>query len=343
VVDYKKATGSSGQMMIRDTGTIVEFWITSGNSTTFAYQMPYGWTVNGVTDNANTFRYEAGMGWRKIQAWTVNTAQTVTFRLFDTGTNGLGGPTTLSAAISRGSAPPKPPPWVIESVTATSVIGDVDGYGSGGLTIDDIQVRYDESSTAASPLYAMEPDNPPNGYFGITGLVKGTTYYFWVRTHNAKGWSPWSDRTSATTDKEPNAPTALYLESTTLSSASLRVVWGLSNGDNIVETQLGYGTSSAAPQIFQSFPTNSKLITVPGLSPGVRYYFWARTRNGVGWSSWSARIDNSGSQLQGGWYFLDDGNGNMIPRRAIAYVKVGGVWKPALPMIKIAGMWKPAG
>jgi hypothetical protein len=341
VVDYKKATGSSGQMMIRDTGSLVEFWITSGNSTTYNHDLPwrYGRSIGG-TSAWFSYDYPAGAGWRKVGWITVSVDESVTFYIGDTGTSGFGGPTFLTVAINRAGPPPQPPPWYPQNVLATSVQGDTNGYGNGGLALDQIQVGYGTSS-GATQFYMSE--YPGDGNMTITGLAKGTTYYFWVRTHNAKGWSPWSVRTQATTDKEPNAPSALYLESTTMTSANLRVVWGLSNGDNIVETQLGYGTSSGAPQLFQSFPTGSKLITVPGLSPGVRYYFWARTRNAVGWSPWSLRIDNSGTQLQGGWYFLDDGNGNMIPRRAIAYVNVGGVWKPALPMIKIAGMWKPAG
>jgi len=324
MVDFKKDTGSNGQMMIRDNGTTVEFWITANNGTTYNHAMPWGWTVNGTTDNSNSYDYKAGAYWERLRVWTVSTDQTVTFRLFDTGTSGLGGPTTLSAFINRTSAPPKPPQWIVEVIEATSVIGDVDGYGNGGLTIDDIQVRYSTSSTAASPLYANEPDDPPNGYFGITGLTKGTTYYFWVRTHNSKRWSPWSDRSTAKTDSEPAAPSKPVITSSTMTSISLQTVWGLSNGATIVETQLGYGTNSVGPTTYQSFPTNSKVITVPGLLAGYTYYFWARTRNAVGWSPWSPRADNSGSVVPGGWYFMDDGFGNMIPRRIIAYVKVDG-------------------
>ncbi len=105
MVDYNKSTGSSGTMRIRDTGTTVEFWLNAGNSTTFNHDLPWGYTINGVTSNNRTFDYSAGDGWQRLGAWGVTTSQTVTFRLGDTGTSGFGGPTTHSVTINRAKVP----------------------------------------------------------------------------------------------------------------------------------------------------------------------------------------------------------------------------------------------
>lgn len=135
MTDYDWSIGSNGTMRIRDTGTYVEFWITANNTTTSASALPWGYTVNGVTDNTNAFDYNAGAYWERLGRWLVTTDQTVTFRLFETGTSGLGSGETHSVAINRTSAPAKPPRWMVEQIWDTRVQGDVDGADTGGLTL----------------------------------------------------------------------------------------------------------------------------------------------------------------------------------------------------------------
>jgi len=71
MTDYTRSTGSTGTMLIRDTGTTVEFWINSNNSTTFDHELPWGYSVNGVTNNTLEANYNAGMGWLFLGSWTV--------------------------------------------------------------------------------------------------------------------------------------------------------------------------------------------------------------------------------------------------------------------------------
>ena len=59
MTDYTKATGSTGTMMIRDTGTDVEFWLKAGNNT-YKYQLPWQYTVNGVNSGPLQFRFVSG-------------------------------------------------------------------------------------------------------------------------------------------------------------------------------------------------------------------------------------------------------------------------------------------
>lgn len=329
MTDYTKATGSSGTMMIRDTGTTVEFWLKAGSST-FAYNLGWGYYVNGAWSSYRDFRFESGGSYQKLGSVTVTTDQTVGFRIEDSGTSGLGGPTSFTISVDRTSAPGTPGAWAIEQIADTWVQGDTDSMPNGGLAIDQIQVRYDDSSTAASPAYAS--DTNLDGYFSITGLLRGKTYYFWVRTHNAKGWSPWSARTQATTHNFPPAPTAPVLSE--IKQTSLKTVYS-GNGDGgspITAWETGYGTDPTTPQTI----VTGYNLTLTGLSPGAVYYVWGRGKNKYGAGAWSAR--STATLLAGAWVDVAG-----VKKRAVPYVKTGGVWKVAESWAKIAGLWKVSG
>lgn len=334
MADYTKSIGASGTMMIRDTGTYVEFWLKAG-SNTFDYDLDWGYTVNGVTDNTNEFRFESGGAYQRLGRWNVTYDQTVTFRIYDTGTSGLGSGGTLSVAINRTSAPPTPPAWAIEQIQDTRVQGDVDGFGNGGLAIDQIQVRYSLSSSASSPLYAS--DDNLDGYFWIEGLARGTKYYFWVRTRNSKGWSGWSAVSSATTHNYPAAPTGPVITDVKQASAQVSTTPNSNGGSAILEYEIGYGTDPNAP--VSSISGQNVLIT--GLAAGAVTYFWARARNVYGWGPWSVRTQ--ATLLAGVWVDYTPPGGPTTKHRAVAYVNVGGVWKTAEAFTKIAGMWKGTG
>lgn len=185
MADYKKSTGTTGVMMIRDTGSIVEFWLNSYNSTTYNAALPWGGTVNGSTFS-RTSNYSKGAGWVKLGSWVVSYSQTVTFRLGSTGTSGFGGPTTFSVSISR-TAKPDPPSQPIVYILGYDrvYVAFTDGDNNGSA-IDSRQVGWGTNSSTPSTSVSSD------GSTDITDLAPGTTYYFWARTHNAYGWSSWS-------------------------------------------------------------------------------------------------------------------------------------------------------
>lgn len=328
MADYTKATGSSGTMMIRDTGTTVEFWLKAGSATWDA-DMPWRWYVNGAWVSYRDINYQGTGAYQKLGAVTVTTDQTVGFGIGATGTAGLGGPTDFTISVDRTSAPPAPGAWVIEEIEDTWVQGDTDTLPNGGLAIDQIQVRYDDNTSASSPSY-FDPGTDAWGV--ISGLLRGKTYYFWLRTHNAKGWSPWSSRTQATTHNYPPAPGAPTISEIKQSSVKAVFSGKGDGGSPILEWQIGYGTGSSTPTLFKS----GWNMTISGLVPGAVHYFWARGRNKYGWGAWSTR--STATLLAGAWV---DVNG--VKKRAVPYVNVGGVWKVATPYAKIAGMWKETG
>lgn len=324
MVDYTKDTGSSGTMMIRDTGTTVEFWLKAGSST-FNNSLPWGYTINGNTSGWLSFRFESGGSWQRLGWWTVTTDQTVTFRLGDSGTSGLGGPTTLSATISRVSAPNQPSTPTVSGITSTSVnVTYVDG-DSNGSAINARQIGY--GTNGASPTTIVASDR----FDTINGLSPGTLYYVWARIRNSVGWSPWSGRRAFTTLKVPDAPARPAVSNVTQVSARVTFSPPTNNGGAaIVEYQVGYGVSSGAPVTAVS-ATSPKVIS--NLVPGTKYYFWVRARNSVGWGPWSA--SNAVTTLAGARILVGG-----VWKTAVPYVRVGGVWKLARPWTRSTGIWR---
>lgn len=324
MTDYTKSTGSSGTMMIRDTGTYVEFWLKAG-SATYNYQLPWSYVVNGVTSGTKEFRFESGGSYQKLGSWRVSTSQTVTFKIGDTGTSGLGGPTTFSQAIKRASIPAAPSSVAISQITSTSLYATFTDGANNGAAIDARQLGYGGSTT--TPVWTISSDRSTS----ITGLVPGTTYYFWARTHNSEGWGPWSPRSSARTLSVPAAPTAPSLSNITPSTLTAKFSANSNGGSAITSYELGYGTSSTAPSTILASTTPS--FNVSGLLPGTTYYFWSRAKNAVGYSPWSSPTTNKTApgvriNVGGEW------------RNAIPYVNVNGTWKIARPWAKVAGVWR---
>lgn len=329
MTDYTKTTGVTGTMMIRDLNPTIEFWFKAGYESDWANDLDFSWTANGDT-KAVSIVYPTGANWKKVGSVNVHSSQTVTFRLLDdTGTQGMGGPTTFSVAIKRDTIPAAPSTPVISGITATSVVVKFTDGSNGGDAIDARQIAYSESSSTPSSNTSY-PTVSSDGSTTIAGLDQGTRYYFWARTHNSEGWGPWSGRASAVTLRVPTAPSQPLLSSVT--ATSVDISWSLNSdgGSSITQQQIGYSTSSST---VQNTVSASSPQVVSGLTPGTIYYFWVRARNSVGWSAWSqfnsvrtvagARINVSG-----------------VWRLAVPYVNVNGTWKLAETWTRSAGVWK---
>lgn len=324
MTDYIIGTGSSGQMLIRDHGYWVEFWITSNNGTTFAHEMPWAWNVNGTYSGWQEYRYTAGAGWRMLGSWGVGYSQTVTFYLGATGTSGLGGPTTFNQFIFRAVAPSSPSTPVLTNILSISIDAAFSDGADGGSAIDAREIGYGTNGTTPSNTVSSD------GSTTVTGLTPGTLYYFWARTHNAVGWSAWSARSQATTLRVPDAPAPPTLSN--VGPTSVTVSWSppYNGGSPITGYQVGYGESSSAPTTTVA-ATSPQVIS--GLDPGVKYYFWVRAQNTVGWGPYSTSVNAdtiAGARIKVAGVY----------KFAIAYVKDAGVWKLAVPYVKHAGVWK---
>lgn len=126
----------------------------------------------------------------------------------------------------------------------------------------------------------------------------------------------------------PTAPSLWAIGQTSLKASTY------SNGDGgspITAYEIGYGTDPYYPEeMVMGDNFNYKLT---GLIPGQRYYVWGRCWNMYGFSAWSA--PSSATTLPGAWVDVDG-----VKKRAIPYVRDGGVWKVAESWTKIEGLWK---
>lgn len=193
MVDYTKATGSAGTMMIRDLGSTVEFRIRSSSASTFNNSgIPYTAVYNGNT-YTGSFTYPSGSPWVLVRSFTITTSQTVQFNIGSSGTSGLGGPTNFSQYLDRAVKPSPPSKPVLSQLDHDSVYVTFNDGANGGATITSRQIGWGTSSSA--PQSTMSSDRSDT----VSGLAPGTKYYFWARTYNVKGWSNWSARAEAVT------------------------------------------------------------------------------------------------------------------------------------------------
>lgn len=329
MVDFDKSTGSTGTMRIRDTGTTVEFWINSGNSSTYNSNMPWAYVDASGSSGWLSYNYQANAGWERIRSWNVNTTQTVTFKLGDTGTSGLGGPTNLSAVINRASPPAAPATPTISNLGATSFTATAANGSSNGATISARQFARNTSNTLTG---ATTFRSDASTVYTFTGLTPGTTYYVWARAQNSEGWGPWSGVRSATTLRTPDAPDPVILSGVTQVSVKASFVANGNGGSNINAMRIGYGTSSTAPTSYATY-VGGAVITIAGLTPATTYYFWAQAQNSTGWSPLSeVRTIRT---IAGAWVETATGWVEAVP-----YVKDAGTWKLARPWGRQAGVWK---
>jgi hypothetical protein len=309
-------------MMIRDTGTDVEFWFETG-SQTWNNQQEWSYFANGRNSGIREFRLLRGGFWQKFGEVRVVYDQNVSFTIYDAG---LGFPThTFTHHINRTTVPPPPTLKSATAISATHIQVIFTGNGDGGSTIQEWQIGYGSSSNGPSFTVVS------NGNTLVGGFSSGQRVYFWARGRNALGWSGWSNRREATTWRVPNAPNPVTFSELTQTSVRTQFTGGYNGGTPSLEHVLGYGKNPSTPEFEISNMSGINILT--NLDPGATYYFWARSRNVIGWGPWSARTQTN---LIAGARVLV---GNQW-KRAVPYVNVGGVWKVARPWVRNAGKWK---
>jgi hypothetical protein len=326
VTDYFKDTGSSGTMMIRDTGTKVQFYLTAG-SATFDHEMPWRFYYNGAWSSYRNFDFSGG-AYRFLGEITVSTSQTVGFGIGATGTSGLGGPTTFTISVNRATVPPAPYLSSVTPTGPTTVAINANSNGNGGAAVVQWQVGW--GSAGAGTPTSFKDLALADGTGTVTGLVKGTQYKFWTRHRNSEGWSAYSAAKTATTWAEPPAPTTPVISEMTQNSLKTVFSNNGNGGTSVLEWQLAYGLNGTTPE---STIASNGTLTLTNLVAGEQYFFRARGRNSVGWGPWSGI---STAYLKAGAYVKMGG----VWQRAVPYVRVAGVWKIAQPYVKIAGLWK---
>lgn len=325
MADYQRATGTSGLMMVRDTGIRVEFWLKAAVGVS-APNMPWGYTINGTESGIHRFAFQGNGLWQMIKAWNVYDTQNVQFRIGTTGVGGLGGPTALTVLILRPKVPDTPGRPAVSSITHTSVrITWVDPHHNDS-PISERQVGF-RRTTSGGPTSIKASDKDDIW----SGFVPGETVYFQVRAKNSIGWSPWSAATTVKFLDEPAPPGIVTLSEITQTSVLAQFTDASNGGTAILERQIGVAVTNGG------LPTRTVAYSGPtrisNLAPGVTHYFRSRTRNAVGWSEWSQQT--TGQLVAGAWVKV---GGEY--KRAVPYVKHNGVWRLARPWVRIFGFWQ---
>lgn len=311
---------TNGTMMIRDLGYEVQFWFKTGPSTWNNDQW-WSWGANG-TGSRQKFRLLRGGDWQLFGSTNVAYDQTIRFTIE---ASGLGwGTTDFFQAIPRSTTPSAPTMTYCAAISESAVHVEFVGNYDGGSAILEYQIGYG-TSIGIGPTYFTDSD----GSDDIGLLSSGTTWYFWARGRNSLGWGAWSNRGEATTFALPSPPGPAVVLDLRQKSMIIQYVYGYASPD-LLERQLGYGTSPTAPTSFANDP--SGINTVTGLTAGGTYYVWGRARNSVGWGAWSVRTR---VDLIAGALVLVGG----VWKRAVPYVRDGGTWKVAEPWARNAGTW----
>lgn len=322
MVDHVIQNGNI-QMMIRDTGGNVEYWVLTDR---YTYNRQQDWSGTGYS--RRTFDMSNRGTWQMIAAYYVGpgAGQQVEFTMYD---EGLGFPTRTLSVFAPRATPPEAPYFIDVRATGSSTAHtQFYGRGDGGTPIREWQLAYGTDPNGAQNYIGS------NGVNDIGGLASGNWYYFWARGRNDVGWGPWSDRAQAFIWRVPDAPSPVYFD--LIAQRSLRAMFnggfagGFEAGAAIREWQLAYGKD---PNVAQVYIASNGTSDLSNLDPGQTYYFWARGRNDVGWGPWSPV--RAQTLRAGGWVKV-----NGVWRRALPYVKVNGVWKLAKPWVKQAGVWR---
>lgn len=322
MADYTTPSGA-GQLMVRDLGGAVEFWVYTPYRL-FWNNLRFNVDANGTTTYFS-INYNGQGLWIKVGQINISNSQSINYRLLDrTNTTSIGGPTTMSVFIERGRVPDAPgAPRILGSGTDYIDVQWVGG-GDGGRPIDIRQIGWGKNPGGAE-RYDWIGDTHRFG-----SLEKGVMYYFWAQAHNDKGWGPWSGRSNMYTIREPDATNPQGVSEVGQTSFRYRFTGNWDGGAPIIEWQIGWGTNPNTPSTIIGSGGDSK---ISGLEPATTYYVWSRGRNSVGAGPWSARTQ---VRTIAGAYITYQ----YVPREAIPYMKVNGVWRLLEPWVKRAGEWK---
>jgi hypothetical protein len=323
MTDYTKASGA-GDLMIRDLGSTVEFWVRAGYSDFHWDNLSFSTTANGTTLNSN-YDYKAGEGWGRVATRTVNTSQTVTFRLLEaTGTSSLAGPTTMTAFLDRDDVPSQPDPVTFSSITSTSFVASFTSNSNNGGTVDQKQISYYKGSTTTPRI-----DVVSDGSTLISGLTPGQLYLVYARDHNYKGWGPYSTQRQVTTLRVPPAPDPPIITNIGQTSLHSRYYGNGTGVGTFSKWQTGWALSSGGTITW----VDGYDIDMTNLPSGATLYIYGRGINSVGNGDLSQ--PTVAVLIAGGWL-----NVNGVWKRATPFVKVNGVWKPARAWSKLEGFWR---
>lgn len=286
MADYTKKTGYSGTLTIRDFGRFVELWISCSDPATHTGGLAWSYVLNG-SNPAFTVALPKNFQHRLLATLDVTYSQTIELRIGPSGTNGIGGPTNLSAWISRATVPHAPStasPWGWSNVKDTTASLLFEGIGDGGSPI-----REWQSQRAKDAGFTVDlAHHASNGRVDYTGLTPKTNYWARVRGRNDVGWGPWSGVVQMKTQGVPDTgiiPNAVGVFNDTI---AYNITAPGAGGVSILELQTQLSTSPSFASIQATLSGAVPVFeAVHGVVRNTEYHARTRARNSYGWGAWS--------------------------------------------------------
>lgn len=185
MTDYSVVTGTSGKLIIRDTGTTVQAIISNSSAPTFINSG--SWSITVGSGSASGHFSINGVGSVVVWSGNITVTTAISFTMAATGTQGLGGPATVSATIYRATVPSAVQNLNITNVKATTLQVNFSAPASnGGASIDYYLIRIGTNNPPTTGSYT---DKTGNSGTVLTGLSPGVQYYVTVYAHNSAGYS----------------------------------------------------------------------------------------------------------------------------------------------------------
>lgn len=183
------ATGTTGRIYIEDAGDWIHIDIDARQGTTNIGTGWFDWS-DPLGSGSGTYSYPAGSGRKRVKSlgpFGPGQGGTVYFTLRATGTQGLGGPTSVSFGFSRSTVPPPPNVYAPHSFTFNSFRTNFAWAGDGGAAVDAYEVHY--SNNPGGGQFSLQTgDGQQLINVGLPNFPPGGPVYYWVRAHNAVGW-----------------------------------------------------------------------------------------------------------------------------------------------------------
>jgi hypothetical protein len=282
MADYEVASGNRGRLVIRDTGSIVEFYVQAGDTTTW-----FGSATYGGSAGSGNFSYERGNPFKLIASFSLASTADVSFSIGATGTWALGGPTSIGAHLERGASATYPGPFsapAVLDISSSSCYPWWPAQPNGGDGIIEYQTQLTRDPSFAGGTIDFQRIGDP---ITFTGMIRATTYYARINARNSFGWGAWGPTTQfntlATAPDQMAAPTPY---AATASSANF--TWSAPNngGSGITQWELQVARDAGfASMLYDAYTAPG--VQVGGLSRATTYFARVRAANAIGWSTWS--------------------------------------------------------
>ena len=165
---------------------------------------------------------------------------------------------------------------------------------NGGAAITGYKVGRCSASCSSDANWTVKTLTTTGTTTDLTSLTNGTAYQVRVAAVNRSGTGAWSDTTTATPAKVPDAPSAPKL---TKGARQLSVSWSApaDNGEDITDYDVRYCVNSTGCDAASEWtslsgaadPGTSTTATISNLTNGTTYQVQVRATNSVGDGSWS--------------------------------------------------------